>query len=149
MWTIIYGPVKRVRLPVNPIRKCQLYHYNPSLLCLILLNIWLLTVLVLCHGLDATSKCVVRQIKMKTRGIDTQKWTLAYIWYERVWSAYNTQFSRSYDTHLPHSPNPTHRVAYTRQSQFLRINNTRVFIFIWRTIYTHFHEIGLFFCLFL
>ncbi len=44
--------------------------------------------------------------------------------------------------HLPHNPNPTHRVAHTRQSQFFRINTTN-FIFIWRTIYTHFHEIVL------
>ncbi len=34
---------------------------------------------------------------MKTRGIDTQKLTLAYIWYERVCRAYNTQFSHAYD----------------------------------------------------
>ncbi len=34
------------------------------------------------------------QIKMKTRGIDTQKWTLANV----VWRAYKTQFSRAYDT---------------------------------------------------
>ncbi len=27
---------------------------------------------------------------------------------------------RKYDTHLSHNPNPTHRVAYTCQSQFLR-----------------------------
>ncbi len=47
-----------------------------------------------------------------------------------------------YDTHLPHNPNPTHCVAYTRQSPFLRINTTS-FCFIWRTIYPHFHEIGL------
>ncbi len=44
---------------------------------------------------------------MKTRGTDTKKWTLAYIWYERVWYEYNTQFSHAYDTHLSHNPNPT------------------------------------------
>ncbi len=41
---------------------------------------------------------------------DTQKWTLAYIWYEICWQAYDTQFSHTYDTRLPHNPNPTHRV---------------------------------------
>ncbi len=30
----------------------------------------------------------------------------------------------AYDTHLHHNPNPTHRVAYKRQSPFLRINTT-------------------------
>ncbi len=75
---------------------------------------------------------------MKTRGIDKQKRTLAYIWYERVWCAYNTQFLHAYDTkfvgvhmirsfrihmiRIPHNPNPTHHVAYT--SSFLRINTT-------------------------
>ncbi len=49
--------------------------------------------------------------KTKTRGIDTQKWTLAFICYAHFWRAYNTQFSRTYDTHLHHNPNPTHRVA--------------------------------------
>ncbi len=49
---------------------------------------------------------------------------MAYIWYERVWHAYNTQFSHEYDTHLPHKPNPTHREAYTRQSPCLRLNTT-------------------------
>ncbi len=34
------------------------------------------------------------------------------------------QFSLTYDTHLPHNPNPTHCVAYRRQSQFLCINTT-------------------------
>ncbi len=48
----------------------------------------------------------------------------AYIWYEHVWRAYDTQFSHTYDTHLPHNPNHTHRVAYTCQSPFLRINTT-------------------------
>ncbi len=33
--------------------------------------------------------------------------------------AYDTQFSCTYDTHLPHNPNPNHRVAYTRQSPYL------------------------------
>ncbi len=63
----------------------------------------------------------------KNRGIDTQKWTLAFICYAHFWHAYNTQFSRAYDTkfvgvhmicsfrvydtHLHHNPNPTHRVA--------------------------------------
>ncbi len=51
-----------------------------------------------------------------------EKWTLAFIWYAHVLHAYNTQFSRAYDTqftrrptydtHLPHNPNPTHCVAY-------------------------------------
>ncbi len=36
--------------------------------------------------------------KTKTRGIDTQKWTLAFICYARFWRAYDTQFSRAYDT---------------------------------------------------
>ncbi len=36
--------------------------------------------------------------KTKTRGIDTQKWTLAFICYAHFWRAYNTQFSRAYDT---------------------------------------------------
>ncbi len=31
---------------------------------------------------------------------------------------------RIHTMHLPHNPNPTHCVAYTRQSQFLRINST-------------------------
>ncbi len=44
--------------------------------------------------------------------------------------------------HLPHNPSHTHRLAYTRQSPFLRINTTS-YQFICRTIYTHFHEIGL------
>ncbi len=35
--------------------------------------------------------------KTKTRGIDTQKWTLAFICYAHFWRAYNTQFSRAYD----------------------------------------------------
>ncbi len=34
--------------------------------------------------------------KIKTHGIDTQKWTLAYISYKRVWCAYNTQFLCTY-----------------------------------------------------
>ncbi len=67
-----------------------------------------------------------------------RKLTLPYIWYERVWHAYNTQFSRAWyyicwhaydmqfsrtcDTHPPHSPNLTHRVAYTPQSQIFLIN---------------------------
>ncbi len=50
---------------------------------------------------------------MKTRGIYTQKWPLACIWHVSVWHAYDMQFSRAYDTHLPHNPKPTHRVAYT------------------------------------
>ncbi len=81
---------------------------------------------------------------------NTQKWTLAYIWYavfaciwyEICWHAYNTLLSRTYDTHLPHDPNPTHRVAYSRQSPFLRINTTS-FRFLFGVLYTHFHEIGL------
>ncbi len=58
---------------------------------------------------------------MKTRDIDTKKWTLGYIWYERVWCAY--------DTHLLLNPNPTNRIAYTSQSQFF-ISIPQVFIFI-------------------
>ncbi len=50
------------------------------------------------------------------------------------------QFSRAYDTHLPHNPNPTHREAYTHQSPFLRINTTS-FHFYLPYIYKHFHEI--------
>ncbi len=58
--------------------------------------------------------------------------------YTRVWRANKMQFSGAYDTiffsmhmihsfrvhdtHLPHNPNPTHCVAYTCQSPFLRIN---------------------------
>ncbi len=41
------------------------------------------------------------------------------------------------NTHLPH--NPTHCVSYSRLSPFI----PRVFVLIWRTIYTHFHEIRL------
>ncbi len=83
---------------------------------------------------------------MKTGGIDTKKLTLAYIWYEHVWHAYDTKFSRAYDieicwyvydTHLPHNPNPTHCVV------IFFVSIPRVFIFIWHTIYTHFQEIGL------
>ncbi len=50
----------------------------------------------------------------------------AYIWYKICWRAYDLQFSRTYDTLLSHNPNPnpTHRVAYTRQSTFFRINTT-------------------------
>ncbi len=61
-----------------------------------------------------------------------------------VWRVYNTQFLLSYDKHIPLNPNPTHRVAYTRQSPFLH-SHTTIFVFIWRrpTIYTDFHEIGL------
>ncbi len=40
-----------------------------------------------------------------------------HIWNEICWRAYDMQFSRTYDTHLPHNPNPTHRVAYTGASQ--------------------------------
>ncbi len=36
--------------------------------------------------------------KMKTRGIDIQKWTLAFICYAHFWRAYNTQFLRAYHT---------------------------------------------------
>ncbi len=37
-----------------------------------------------------------------------------------------------------------HRVEYTRQSPFFHIISIpQAFVFIWRTIYTHFHEIGL------
>ncbi len=45
-------------------------------------------------------------------------------------------------THLPHNPNPTHRVAYTRQSPFLRINTTSFRFYLAYYLY-HFHEIGL------
>ncbi len=38
--------------------------------------------------------------------------------------SYDMLFSRAYDTHLPHNPNPTHHVAYTRQRPFLHINTT-------------------------
>ncbi len=64
----------------------------------------------------------------------------ACIWYEICWRAYDAQFSHTYDTHLPHNPNPTHCVAYTHN---FCISIPQVFVFIWRTIYTHFHEIGL------
>ncbi len=57
--------------------------------------------------------------------------------------AYYAQFSRTYDTHLPHNPNPTHRVAYTQQKSIFFVSIPQVFIFIWCTIYTHFHEIRL------
>ncbi len=43
-------------------------------------------------------RIILRQKKTKTRGIDTQKWTLAFIFYAHFWRAYNTQFSRAYDT---------------------------------------------------
>ncbi len=43
-------------------------------------------------------RIILRQKKTKTRGIDTQKWTLAFICYAHFWRAYNTQFSRAYDT---------------------------------------------------
>lgn len=63
-------------------------------------------------------------------------------WKNLVWHAYDTQFSCIYDTHLPHNPKPTHCIAYAHQSPFLHVNTTS-FHFVWRTIYTHFHEIGL------
>ncbi len=56
-------------------------------------------------------RIILRQKNPKTRGIDMQKWTLAFICYAHFWRAYNTQFSRAYDTQLHHNPNPTHRVA--------------------------------------
>ncbi len=84
-------------------------------------------------------KCilVVRHIKMKTPGIDMQKWTLAYIWFERVWHAYNTTFLGMNMIHSLHiwyastpNPNPTHRVAYSLQSPFLRINTTSLHFYL-------------------
>ncbi len=83
------------------------------------------------------------QIKTKTRGIDTKKRTLAYIWYEYDWHAYDTKFSRAYDieicwhvydTHLPHNPNPTHCVAYTRQSHFF-LYQYHKFSFLFGTLF--------------
>ncbi len=53
-----------------------------------------------------------------------QKGALVCKWYARVWRAYGTQFSRTYYKHLLYNPNPTHRVAFTRQSPFLHINTT-------------------------
>ncbi len=62
-------------------------------------------------------KCVyiVRQIKTKTRGIDPQKMTGARV------GVHIARSFRVHDTHLPHNPNPTNRVAYTRHNQFLPI----------------------------
>ncbi len=70
---------------------------------------------------------------------------MSHIWYERVWSPYNTQFSRTDDTHLPHSPNPDHRVAYTRQSPFFRINTASFYLayylrFKIQSVYCHAHS---------
>ncbi len=86
---------------------------------------------------------VLRMIR--TFGVDIiRSFCMHMIWYEICWRAYyDTQFSRSYDTHLPHNPNPTNRVAYIRQSQFFFVSTPRVNIFILCTIYTHFREIGL------
>ncbi len=39
------------------------------------------------------------------------------------------QFSRAFDTLLPHNLNPTHHVAYTLQSPFLHINTNFNFNF--------------------
>ncbi len=60
---------------------------------------------------------------------------MAYIWYKRVWHAYNTQFSCAYDTKC---------IGVHRIRSFC-VSIPRVFIFIWRTIYTHFHKIVLVF----
>ncbi len=57
------------------------------------------------------------------------------IWYQNCCRAYDTQFSRTYDMHLPHNPNPTHRVAYTNQSQFLRINTTSFHFYLAYNLY--------------
>ncbi len=43
-------------------------------------------------------RIILRQKNPKTHGIDTQKWTLAFICYAHFWRAYNMQFSRAYDT---------------------------------------------------
>ncbi len=92
-----------------------------------------------------------------------KKCTLACIQYASVWHAYIHRFCMHmilnlllciwyavfvyilYDTHLPHNPNPTHRVAYTRKSIFAY--HYHEFCFIRRTICTHFHEIGLIVCM--
>ncbi len=50
--------------------------------------------------------------------------------------AYDMQFSRTYDMQLPHNPNIHAKVHFC-------VSIPRVFVFIWRTIYMHFHEIGL------
>ncbi len=88
----------------------------------------------------------------KTCGTDKQNQLWRAYDMQRIWLAYNTQFLRAYDTnfvvsydydtHLHHNPNPTHCVAYTHQSKFLRINTTS-FCFYLAYYYTHFHEIRL------
>ncbi len=51
------------------------------------------------------------------------------------WRAYNTQFSHASDTNLLHNPNPTHHVAYTCLSKFLRVNTTSFFFFLAHYLY--------------
>ncbi len=96
-------------------------------------------------------RIIVRRIKTKTRAIDMKKGTLAYVWYERVWRAYNTQFSRAYDmkfvaVHMI-CIYPTTLILpialHTHAKANFFVSIPHVFIFIWRTIYTHFHEIVL------
>ncbi len=65
---------------------------------------------------------------MKTHGIDAQKWTLAFILYDMHVCGVHLirsfrvnimrSFLRTYDAHLLHNPNPTHRVVNTYTSQF-------------------------------
>ncbi len=64
------------------------------------------------------------------------------ILYKTCWHAYDTQFSHTYDMHLPHNPNPTHRVVYTRQSPFLRVNTMSFHFYLAYYLYVHEIVIG-------
>ncbi len=86
-----------------------------------------------------TKRCISQSCSLKAKLKSCNCSNLSYenrlVW---VWYAV---FAYIWNASTPQPCYPTHRAAYTRQSPFC-VSIPRVFVFIWRTIYTYFHEIG-------